>query len=300
MSKFYIISLLAITFTLLPISSQAKINVFACEPEWRSLADEIGSDHIKSYSATSAKQDPHHIRAKPSLIAKIRKSDLLICSGADLEIGWLPILLQKANSNIQIGKVGHLMASNFVHTIEKPKIIDRSMGDIHVQGNPHIHLNPYNILLVAKELTSRLKTIDPINSRDYQNNYNKFVEKLSKSIKAWERKALKLQGIKIVVHHQSFSYLFNWLKLNVVATLESKPGIAPTASHLKNILVSVSGEPVKLIITTPYDPKDASSWLSNTTGVKELVLPFTVSDDEGSNNLFMLFEQTINLMIEAI
>ena len=299
MSKFYITFLLAISFMLLPITTQAKVNIFACEPEWQSLSQEIGGSYIEVFSATSAMQDPHYIRAKPSLIAKIRKADLLICSGSDLEVGWLPILLSKANKNIQVGKIGYLMASDFVPKIEKPEILDRSMGDIHPQGNPHIHLNPHNILLVAKELNDRLKEIDPNNSKNYQNNYDNFVSKWSSSIQIWEAESFKLKGLKIAVHHKSFSYLIDWLQLDEIATLESKSGIAPTSSHLERLLVSLRKEPAKFIIRTPYDPKDASNWISNKTGIKELVLPFTIGGNKESNDLFSLFDNTINLILEA-
>lgn len=299
MSKLNII-LLAITFILSPITIQAKVNIFACEPEWKFLSQEIGGKHVKAFSATSAKQDPHYIRARPSLIAKIRKAELLICSGSGLEVGWLPLLLAKANHNIQIGKIGHLIASNFVPLIEKPEILDRSMGDIHFEGNPHIHLNPYNILPIAKELNSRLKKIDPSNAKNYQKNYDNFVMKWSKSIKIWESQAVDLKGVKIVVHHKSFSYLINWLKLEEVATLESKPGIAPTSSYLENLLRVLEKESVKFIIRAPFDPKDASNWIYKKTQIKELILPYTVGGNEQSNDLFSLFENTINLMLKAL
>jgi zinc/manganese transport system substrate-binding protein len=302
MSKFYIISLLAISLLISPISSLAsslaKINIFACEPEWQSLSTEIGGDYVEAFSATSAQQDPHYIRAKPSLIAKIRKADLLICSGSDLEVGWLPILLSKASANIQVGKVGYLMASDFVTKIDKPKILDRSMGDVHPNGNPHIHLDPHNILLVAKELNNRLGKIDPNNLQNYQRNYNNFVKKWKNSIQKWESMAPRLKGTKIVAHHKSFSYLLNWLELDELAILESKPGIAPTSSHLENLLIVLRKEPAKFIIRTPFDPKDASEWVSKKTGIKELILPFTVGGDKESKDLFTLFDSTIDSILQ--
>lgn len=291
-------------------SPKAQVNIFACEPEWKSLSEEIGGKYIDAFSATTALQDPHYIRAKPSLIAKIRTADLLICSGSDLEIGWLPILLSRANSNVQTGNLGNLMASDFVDKIGKTKIVDRSMGDIHPHGNPHIHLNPHNILLVAKELNNRLKKIDPNNSQSYQNNYDNFVSKWKNSITKWEAKASKLRNIKVLPHHKSFSYLIDWLNLNEVANLESKPGIAPTSKHLESLLILLKKEPVEFIIRTPFDPKDASNWIAKKTQIKsktkaetkaktkELVLPYTVGGNEQSKDLFSLFDNIINLMLE--
>ncbi|MDA9818051.1 zinc ABC transporter substrate-binding protein [Flavobacteriaceae bacterium] len=282
------------------LEAKAKINIFACEPEWQSLSEEIGGEYVKSFSATTAKQDPHYIRAKPSLIAKIRKADLLICSGSDLEVGWLPILLSKANKKIQIGKIGHFMASDFISRLEKPEILDRSMGDIHPQGNPHVHLNPHNILLVAKELKNRLKKIDSKNSHNYQANYNKFVNKWKKFIKKWETKASKLKEVKILSHHKSFSYLVDWLRLDEVATLESKPGIAPGSKHLKHILGISRNNKISFIIRTPFDPKDASEWIAEKAKIKEIILPYTVGGGKNSKDLFTLFDSQINLMLEAI
>ena len=140
-----------------PASAHAKVRVFACEPEWASLAKMIGGNSVEAYAATHARQDPHHIRAKPSLIAKMRKADLVICSGASLEIGWLPILLQKAgNANTQPGSIGYFLAAEVVPVLGKPVRIDRAQGDIHPEGNPHVHMNPHNVALVAAALTERL------------------------------------------------------------------------------------------------------------------------------------------------
>ena len=282
--------LLAISFILFPLTLQAKVNIFACEPEWGSLASEIGGNEVKIFNAISANQDPHYIRAKPSLIAKIRLADLLICSGADLEVGWLPILLQKASLDLQPGKVGNLMASDFVQTIERPKAIDRSMGDLHPQGNPHIHLDPNNILKVAQEIKNRLLRIDSENSAIYEKNYKNFAQKWRVSIKKWQRTARSLKNVNVITHHKSFNYLLNWLQINELATLESKPGIAPNSKHLQSLLEKVRKNKVEFIIRTPYDNDDASNWLAKKSGLQELVLPYTVGGTKNSNDLFLLFD----------
>ena len=155
-------------FFLAPAPSLAKVNVFACEPEWAALAQEIGGDKVEVFAATSAMQDPHYIRARPSLISKARRADLLLCSGASLEIGWLPILLQKASSDIQPGSVGYLMAADVVTMLEVPVVVDRSMGDVHPEGNPHVHLNPYNLMTVGEALADRLSGVDSENTSFYK------------------------------------------------------------------------------------------------------------------------------------
>jgi zinc/manganese transport system substrate-binding protein len=291
---------LLIFLIIFPAVAQAKLNIFACEPEWASLAEEIGGDKVHIFSAINGKQDPHYIRAKPSLIAKIRKADLLFCSGADLEVGWLPLLLLRANNNLQIGEVGNLMAADYVKLIEKPESIDRSHGDMHLHGNPHIHLNPYNLLLVGKELSERLMKLDPENSIFYQGSYHDFKAKLRNSIAQWEKRAKKLKNLKIIVHHKSFSYLIDWLELNELAVLESKPGISASTQDLQNILNIVRRNKVDLVLRTPYDPDYASSWLVKKAGLVDVVLPYTVGGDKIIVDLFSLFDETINILLKNL
>ena len=283
-------------FVLAPASSFAKVNLFACEPEWAALAEEIGGNKVEAFSATSAVQDPHYIRARPSLISKARKADLLLCSGADLEIGWLPILLQKVSSDLQPGSIGYLMATDLVAVLEIPVVVDRSMGDVHPEGNPHVHLNPHNIMLVGKSLTDRLAGIDAENASFYKDRYRDFSSRLSKAISRWESEASILKGKPVVVHHKSFTYLLDWLGMKQVGTLEPKPGIPPTTSHLKNLLRQLRNKPAGVIIRSPSDPDDASEWLSEKTGIEAIVLPYTVGGDEQSSDLFSLFDRTIALL----
>ena len=164
------LAVITVFFAVLPFShipafaaSYQKVKVFACEPEWAALAQEIGGDKVEAFSATSATQNPHYIRARPSLISKVRKADLLICSGASLEVGWLPVLLKKASSDLQPGSPGYIMAANLVTMLEVPVAVDRSMGDVHPEGNPHLHLNPYNLIIVGEVLADafRKSTLGP-------------------------------------------------------------------------------------------------------------------------------------------
>jgi len=273
----------------------SKLNIFACEPEWSSLAKEIGGDKIKTFSATTSKQDPHHIRARPSLISKIRRADLLICSGAGLEVGWLPILLQKASVKVQTNGIGHIIASNFVDLIEIPDHVDRSMGDIHPEGNPHIHLNPHNILLVAQEIHKRLLIIDPDNTSYYNNKFEMFNTKWQEAIIRWQNNAAELKGKPILFHHKSFSYLIEWLELNQIGSLEPRPGMPPTTSHLNGLLKTIESNPVELIIRTPYDSSKASEWMTEKTNIPNVILPYTVNEDD-INNLYKLFDRTIFIL----
>ncbi len=282
-------------------SARASVHVFSCEPEWAALSSEIGGDLITVTSATNALQDPHYIQARPSLIAKIRKADLLICSGSDLEIGWLPLLLRKGNNpNVQPGKSGNLMASEFVTRLEVPTSLDRSQGDQHAMGNPHIQTDPRNIAIVARVIAQRLQQIDPANALLYSAKLAEFEGKWSEAIIRWQQQAAPLKGKNVVLHHKSWTYLINWLGLNEVATLESKPGVPPSAAHLEDLLATLKAKPAAIIIRTPYQDSKPSQWLSNKTGIPNTMLPFTVGGSADATNLFSLFDSTINILLKKM
>src|SRR5689334_966281 len=241
--------LLASLSVLLASPAAAALNVFACEPEWAALAVELGGDKVSAVSATTAFQDPHHIEARPSLIARMRNADLLVCSGSELEIGWLPLLLtQSGNSRIQVGAPGYLEASQYVVKLEVPRVIDRSMGDVHPGGNPHIHTDPRNIARVAAALAERLAQIDARNAETYRSRAADFDKRWQAAIRRWEGEAARLKGVPIVEHHKAFSYLIRWLGMRELGTLEPKPGIPPTTAHLAELVELMKRDPAKLII----------------------------------------------------
>lgn len=284
----------AFALALLPLeAARAKINVFACHPEWAALAQEVGGENLEIFSATHAGQNPHYIRARPSLISKITRADMVICSGASLEVGWLPLLVQKAGGNVQPGKTGYLLAADFVETLEKPERLDRSMGDIHPEGNPHVQLNPRNILAVADELVSRLVVLDRENAGVYRENLRNFSDRWKKAIRRWETEAAPLRGKYVVTHHQSWIYLIDWLGLRRAGTLEPKPGIPPSGGHLSALVSEVQDKGAFAIIRTVYDPDDASEWLSRKTEIPAAALPQTVGAVEGTDDLFSLFDRIV-------
>jgi zinc/manganese transport system substrate-binding protein len=291
---------LLITLTILIISpATAQVRVFACEPEWASLVREIAGDHAVIYTATSAHQDPHYLQARPSLIAEIRHTNLLVCSGAELEIGWLPLLLRRSgNREIQSGQPGYFMAAEQVRRLEVPQSVDRSQGDIHPQGNPHVHLDPGNIRRVARALAARLQVIDPDANGDYQSALQDFLGRWREASSSWKIRAQSLKGMRVISHHRSFSYLANWLKLEVVGNIERKPGISPSAAHLADLLDRFADNPPSVIIRTPYTDPKPSEWLGKRLSIPTCVLPYTVNDAE-TTDLFSLFEQTLTLLEEA-
>ncbi len=283
-----------------PSSAFSQVNIFACTPEWAALSKEIGGDLVDVYVATKAHQDVHHMRAKPSLLAAMRKADLVFCSGASLEGGWLPILLQKAGGpDVQQQTVGWLMASDFVQKLEVMEHADRSMGHVHPEGNPHVHLNPRNILDVADILTERLFLIDQENGQAYETNLSAFNKKWNAAIIEWENAGRSLKGQNVVVYHKSWAYLTDWLGMNIIASLEPKPGLPPTTAHLERLLQSLKGENVRAILVAPFENEDAAEWLSERTQIPVLRLPYTIGGNDNADTLKDLFDETLSMLNRA-
>jgi len=282
-----------------PLSSNA-LEIFACEPEWAALALELVGENANITVATTAFQDPHRLQAKPSLIAAARRADLLICTGADLEIGWLPLLLRRSgNPEIQPGRPGYFLAADFVRKLEVPVLVDRSQGDIHPQGNPHIHLNPHNISRIVDKLAARLGALDPANESKYVARLQRFQSRWETAELDWEERGESLRGLRLVVHHTSFSYLADWLDLDIVAIIEPKPGIPPSASHLASLLERLTPNPPAAVVRTPYSNEKPSLWLAERLDVKQLLLPYTVNTKDGPADLFSLFDVTLAALEEV-
>lgn len=296
MKKFILFLILA-TFVTTKVFA---LNVFTCEPEWKSLTEEITKDKADVYSATNATQDVHYIQAKPSLIAKIRQADMVVCSGADLEIGWLPLILRKAGSaKVQEGGANLIYASNYVATIEKPTRIDRADGDVHPNGNPHLHLNPYNMLKVGKVIADKLSEIDSSNADFYAQNYNDFAAKMREKIKIWENQAKGLKGANVITNHKNMSYLFDWLKIKTIGTLEPKPGIPATSKHLSELKSLTEQNKVAFIAYAPFENPKPADWLSKESGLKAIVLPYTIGGNKQVNDLFDLYQNSIDTMLSV-
>ena len=290
-----------LTLLLLPALAGAEVRVFACEPEWAALADEIGGEHVRSYSATTALQDPHYIQARPSLIAQVRQADLVICSGAQLEIGWLPALLQKANNPaVMPGTTGYLEASSYVLRLDATTNVDRAQGDIHPQGNPHIQTDPRNILAVARALAERLEKLNEVNSATYSDNFQSFSNSWQAAIERWEAQAQPLRGKRIITHHKSWVYLERWLGLEEVANLEAIPGLPPTATHLSRLTRQFAAGGADLIIRSPYQDARASDWLSARIGVPAIVVPLSVGGTEEASDLYALFDDIVARLLGAV
>jgi zinc/manganese transport system substrate-binding protein len=279
----------------------ANLNVFATVPEWGALVEEIGGDKVKVYTATNALQDPHHVEAKPSLIARARNADLVVATGAELEIGWLPLVTQQAgNPKVQAGKPGYFAAAPLVPMVEKPTRLDRAEGDVHPLGNPHIQTDPRNIARVAGPLSARLAELDPANAAYYQARYKAFAERWTAAIARWEREAAPLRGVPVLVQHKGFPYLLDWLGMKEVAALEPKPGVEPTIAHLSEVLETIQRQPVKMVIRAAYQSDRASQWIAERAKINVVVLPFTVGGDDAAKDMFSLFDDTIQRLLKGM
>lgn len=282
------------------LPAQAALNVLSCEAEWAALAAELGGDRVRANSATAGTQDPHRIEARPSLIAKVRNADLLICTGLDLEAGWLPILLrQSGNPRIQPGQPGHFMAGLLVPRLEVPSQLDRSRGDVHSYGNPHIQLDPHNIAIVAKGLSERLALLDPENTAIYQQRYRDFAARWNAAIEQWERRGAPLAKLGVISHHKDMVYLIDWLDMRELGTLEPKPGLEPSSAHLAALLRRLRQEPARMVLRTPYQSERASAWLAEKAGIPAVMLPNTVGGTQAASDLFALFEDILARLLEA-
>jgi zinc/manganese transport system substrate-binding protein len=302
MNKSIMISALFLGCLVYASGAHAKLNVFACEPEWAALANELGGDNVKTTSATNGLQDPHYIEARPSLIAAVRNADLVICSGSQLEIGWLPMLLSKANNpSVLPGRDGFLEAAAYVKKLDVPDRVDRAQGDVHTMGNPHFQINPHNIAIIARVLGERLASLDAPNAAGYAQRTADFLARWNEAITRWEALAAPLRGKRVVAHHKAFVYLEEWLGLQELATLEPLPGIPPSSAHLAGLLnlLGTDGSGADVIIRESYQNPKASEWLSDHTKVPNIMLPMSVGGTPEAKDLFSLFDDIISRLLGA-
>lgn len=293
-------SLLLLLLTMLALPAHAALKVFATVPEWGALAKEIGGENVEVFVATHALQDPHQVQARPSLIARARSADLIVATGAELEVGWLPVVRREsANPRIQTGQPGCFEAADYVRMLEVPARLDRADGDVHAAGNPHVQTDPRNILKVGEALAERMAGIDAANAAAYRAKLATFAGKWRAAIVRWEKEAAPLRGVPVVVQHKAWTYLWDWLGLKEVVALEPKPGIEPSAAQLARLVEQTAAVKPRMVVRTPYNSARPAEWFSARTGVPVVVLPFTVGGNEAARDLFGLFDDTVRRLVEA-
>jgi zinc/manganese transport system substrate-binding protein len=278
----------------------AALNIFACTPEWGALAKELGGDQATVYIATTALQDPHRIEARPSLIARARNADLMVCTGAELEVGWAPLVQrQSGNPRIQAGQPGYFEAAAVVPLRDKPARLDRSMGDVHPAGNPHVHLDPRNVAKIAAALGERMAALDAAEAQRYRARTTAFLQRWQDATRRWETQAAPLNGMPVVVYHSNLSYLFHWLGMRETGALEPKPGLPPSTAHLSALLEQLKREPAKAVLRAAYNEPRAADWLAERAGVPSVMLPYTVGGTDRAKDLFGLYEDTIARLMQV-
>lgn len=293
--------LFALLGILAALPAWAELEVFATVPEWGALARQIGGDKVRVYVATTAFQDPHRIEARPSLLAQARRAQLLVATGAELEVGWLPLVQRDSgNSAIQGGRPGYFEAANFVNRLDVPSGVDRAHGDVHAAGNPHVHLDPHNVLKVGEALAARMAELDAGHAAAYRAGYQAFAGKWQAALARWEKAAAPLRGTAVLVHHASFVYLTHWLGLKEVGTLEPKPGVEPTSGHLGGLLARQQSAPARMVLRAAYQQDGPSQWLAGKTGMPAVLLPYTVGGTPEAKDLFGLFDDTVQRLLKGL
>lgn len=277
---------------------QAAVKVLATTADWGALVTELGGDRVDVYTATGALQDVHRVDAKPSLVARARTAELLVANGAELEAGWLPVLVRESgNRRIQPGTQGYFEATAVLNLLEKPTQLDRALGDIHPLGNPHVQLNPRNVARVAQALAARLAAVDPANAAFYRARGADFDTRWSQAIARWEAKAAPLKGAPVVVMHRDQAYLCHWLGLKEVAAIEPKPGVPPSAGHLGQLVRTLATTPARMILRNAYNDPKAANWLSERVHAPVVTLPYSVGGTPGAKDLFGLFDDTLDRLL---
>lgn len=282
------IALLAI----LAAPAHAKLRVFACEPEWQALAQEIGGDFVNVYVATGPHQDPHHVDARPSLIAQVRKADIVVCTGASLEVGWLPVLLDRAANPALKGERLFMAAGKVPLLGSTGGPVDRSKGDIHAEGNPHIHLDPRRVMQVGDALAVTLGNLDAGNAANYRQRAAAFRAKLEKAMAGWNLTALR--GRQYLVYHDAWPYLVDWLGLKQAGAVEPLPGVPPSSQHLAKLAALAKSQRIDGTLHTGYDERQPVNWLARNAGICAIELPYTVGASAQARDLVTLYGDIVD------
>ncbi len=272
----------------------ARIRVVTTYPYIADIVAKIGAERVEVVALANGYWDPHQVVPKPSFIAKMRRANLLVINGAQLEIGWLPPLLSQANNpRLLPGERGFLDLSTHVQLIEVPTSVSRALGDVHPEGNPHFLLDPYNVPLLAAAIAARLKDIDPDNSADYEIRLQEFGRRWQESLTSWENRLHELRGLTIIQYHQLFDYLIHRFAWTSAGTIEPLPGIPPNPRYIDRLISVVRNSRVRFILQDVYHSPEAARFISDKTGAKMIVLPHDVDAVPEASDIFSLFDEIV-------
>ncbi|QOP45931.1 metal ABC transporter substrate-binding protein [Sulfurimonas paralvinellae] len=275
-----------LTILLTAGSLFAEINVDATYATMGAIAKRIGGDNVHVVVLGSSKYDPHFIVPKPSLLAKLRRADLLIINGGGLELGWLPPLIKSANNGkIQVGAQGFLDMSHFIKMIDKPASVSRAFGDIHAQGNPHYSTDPHQVSIMAKAIAKKLSQIDPAHANEYQQNLEQFLAKWNAYLTNYDNKMAACKVKKIVQYHELYNYFLRRYDITNIGNIEPLPGIAPSSKHTLELINAMKANGVKKILQDVYHEKRTAKFIAAKTGATVSVIPHEVGAVKGSDTL---------------
>ena len=266
-----------------------------------SLARSVGGSNVQVESLSRGYQDPHFVEAKPNLVVVLSQADLLVYAGLDLEIGWLPPLVQNSrNARIQSGAPGNLNASTAIDVLDVPSAkVDRGQGDIHPRGNPHYWIPPVNALKVAKEIAEWLKQIDPSHASAYDANLQAFGAELKAKVPGWTAKAAALKGLKVVTYHKSWTYVSRWLGLEEVGYVEDRPGIPPDPRHLAELIERMKAQGVKVLLIESYYNRSIAQLVTDKSGARLLVMPSDVGATAQTKSYVELVDEVVGKLAAA-
>ena len=289
------ILLASLCILLLAQTSYAgRIRVLATYPYIADIVKKIGKNHVRVHYLARGSWDPHTVIPRPSFIAKVRRADLLIINGGQLEIGYLPPLLRQANNaEVFPGKKGFLDLSSSIKMIDVPRSVSRAQGDVHPDGNPHYYLDPHNIPPLAKAITRKLCELDYHNASQYQKNNRIFLNKWNTKLAEWDRKLKSLRGIRVVEYHKNFDYLLRRYGIVLAGTVEPLPGIPPTSRHMEAISQIITRNSVKYILHDVYHTERASRLLAKKHGIRMIVLPHDVGATDEAEGIFSIFDTIV-------
>ncbi len=283
------------------VSAEAKLNVVATLPDLGAVARQIGGDHVEVTVLAKPTEDPHFVDARPSFVVALRKADVLITGGAELEIGWLPPLLQNArNPKIEVGQPGRVQASEGVRLMEVPANLTRAAGDVHAMGNPHFMTDPIIAKAVARHIAQAFSTIDPSNVAAYQENEKQFEATVNAKLQEWGGAMLPFKGQHVVAYHDSWPYFAHRFGLNIDIFLEPKPGIPPSPSHLAEVIAQIKAQHIKAIIVEPYHDRKIAQKVADATGAKVVEFAQYPGALPGTDSYVKLMDTLISRLAAAL
>jgi zinc/manganese transport system substrate-binding protein len=275
------------------------LHVVAAYPYIGDLVEKIGQRNVRVWVLARGDYNPHVIIPRPSFIAHVRRADLLVINGAQLEIGWMPPLLRQANNPaVQPGERGFLDLSRNITLIDVPTSVSREQGDIHPDGNPHFYLDPHHILVLAKAIADKLAEIDPGNASYYQSNYNEFASRWAVKLREWDQAMKALEKTRVVEYHKNYDYFLRRYGLVLAGTVEPLPGIPPTSKHIEHLESVLKVDPARVILQDVYNPADASEHLANKLGMKLVFLPHDIGAVREAHDIFSLFDEMVRRLAQ--